>query len=168
MKVEVLRSFLNFFINGALPEGPYLKHTTWKRGLKTQSAKLLACIAGHLVHPEAMFDLELVWMVGGKGWGRVVDFPLYSLTPLGTNFFFSPSARKYWSLTCQNSCLLCRLQNYGKGMLDEHHWISIPCLAFHSLSPHWMVGCLDMVFTELTMLPNENKMKKPQNVSNRY
>ena len=31
-----------------------------------------------------------------------------------------------------------------------------------------MVGCLDMVFTELTMLPNENKMKKPQNVSNRY
>ena len=163
MKVEVLRSFLNFFISGALPEGPYLKHTTKKRGLKIQSAKLLAWIAGPLVHPEAMFDLELAWMVGG----RVFDFPLYYLTRLGTNFFFSPSARKYWSRTSQNSCLLCRQQNYGKGVLDKHHWISIPCLAFHSLSSHWMVSCLDMVFTELSMLPNEKKMKMTQNVSNR-
>lgn len=31
IKVEEFRSFLNFFISGALSEGPYLKYTEWSR-----------------------------------------------------------------------------------------------------------------------------------------
>ena len=113
-------------------------------------------------HPLFSFSFFLCWHKNKKGkiqlhecwYNSFFICPSEPYTVVLLSCF--PSGFTSSILQARDNIMLIYVSTKYMNSLAHTQYSPLPCLTLHSLRLHLLIRCLDMIFTELAMLPDKN------------